>query len=291
LDKKDVIAKRKDSATEAKSKRQERLQKKAVKKLAKVTDRTLWCRHEIKYSISESKATAIADFIKPYMRPDRYCRLQLKRSYPIVTLYLDSENLQLCQESMQGQKNRFKLRIRSYTDELDYPRFFEIKRRAGTIIIKSRAQVLHQHLAALLSGSTCPQGNDNEEALRQFMLYMNSIGAKPVVRTRYNRQAFEGIVDQRIRITFDRNLSYNMTKTADVGLNGRGWRPMRRNEVILEIKFTGRYPAWVDRMVKHFGLRQQSVSKYASSIKQASSLGFYTPTISEIRLWNKSGKF
>jgi len=263
-----------------------------VKQKDNITDRTLWCRHEIKYVITEPEAAAIAEFVKPYMQPDRYCISLPRGSYPIVSLYLDSENLQLCQESMHGQKNRFKLRIRSYTDELDYPRFFEIKRRAGSIIIKSRSQVLHRHLASLLSGSTWPQGVENgESSLRQFILYMNSIGAKPIVRTRYLRKAFEGKIDHRVRVTFDRDLCYNITKTADVTLDGRGWQRMYLNRVILEIKFTGRYPAWLDRMVKYFGLRQQSVSKYASSIKQASLLGFCKSKISENRLWDKSGKF
>lgn len=258
----------------------------------KVTDRILWCRHEIKYIISEPRAMAIAEFVKPYTQPDRYCSSQPDGAYPIVTLYLDSDNLQLCQESMQGQKNRFKLRIRSYTDELDYPRFFEIKRRAGSIIIKSRTQVFHQHVASLLSGSAWQETTDDGQAsLRQFLLYMNSIGASPVVRTRYLRQAFEGIVDRRIRVTFDRDLRYNITRAAEVAFDGRGWQRMYLNQVILEVKFTGHYPAWLDRMVKHFGLRQQSVSKYASSIKQASLLGFRTPKISGDRLWDKSGKF
>jgi SPX domain protein involved in polyphosphate accumulation len=261
-------------------------------KQSRIVNNTLWCRHEIKYVINEPLAVAIAEFIKPYVQPDRYCRSQPKVSYPIATLYLDSDNLQLCQETMRGQKNRFKLRIRSYTDELDYPRFFEIKRRAGSIIIKSRTQVLHQHISSLLSGLSLSQNDDDGEAcLRQFILYMNSIGAGPVVRTRYVRQAFEGTVDRRVRITFDRNLSYKITRCVDVGLNGTGWQRMCLNQVVLEIKFTGCYPAWIDRMVKYFGLRQQSISKYASSIKQASLFGLYKMKASGNLLWDKSGKF
>ena len=274
------MAKPKDSTTEAKRKRWERLRRKNADKPGNITDRTLWCRHEIKYIINESIAAAIVEFIKPYMQPDRYCMSQPRGRYPIVSLYLDSRNLQLYRESLQGLKNRFKLRIRSYTDEPDYPRFFEIKRRAGSIIIKSRTQVLHEQLMPLLSGSAWPLCTNDGE-LRQFLLYMNSIGARPTVRIRYMRQAFEGTLDKRVRITFDRDLCYNITRKADVSLNGRAWQLMHKNRVILEIKFTGRYPVWIDRMVKHFGLRQQSVSKYASSIKQASLLRFCAPKISE----------
>lgn len=238
-------------------------------------DRTSWCRYEIKYLISESKAAAIEQFIRPYVRLDRYCKLQPSGSYPIVSLYLDSEDLRLCRESVEGHKNRFKLRIRSYSDELDYPRFFEIKRRVNTIIIKDRARVIPPSVAPLISGMfPLPQGSDSErQTLEQFLLYMTSINAKPVVRTRYQRQAFEDIVDNMVRVTFDRNVSYNVTSAPDVGLDGPGWQRMLLNSVILEIKFTGRYPAWLGQMVKCFGLRQQSVSKYVYSMKRASLLG------------------
>jgi hypothetical protein len=38
------------------------------------------------------------------------------------------------------------------------------------------------------------------------------------------------------------------------------------NCVILELKFTGRFPDWFGEMVRVFGLRQGSASKYADGI-------------------------
>lgn len=241
----------------------------------------LWQRYEIKYLISESKAVAIAHFIRPYTRLDRYCQVWPSGSYPIVSLYLDSENLQLCRQSLEGHKNRFKLRVRSYTDDPDYPRFFEIKRRMNTIIIKNRSQVEHRNVVSLLSELfLSSQGySTDERTLKQFQLYKHSIRARPVIRTRYERQAFEGIVDNRIRVTFDRNLSYNVTPIANVDFNGQGWQQMLLNHVVLEIKFTSSYPPWLSRMVKCFDLRQQSVSKYARSVKRSCLMRFCAPKI------------
>lgn len=250
-----------------------------VKVPSNLTDPTLGCRHEIKYLISESKAAAIAQFIKPYLHLDRYCKLHPNGAYPVVSLYLDSDNLQLCRQSLRGHKNRFKLRIRSYTDRLDYPRFFEIKRRAGTVIIKTRSRVMPENVASLILRRLHLSQVDGDQTLKQFMFYMNSINSRPVLRTRYQRQAFEGIVDDRVRVTFDRNICYSVTSTANVALDGQGWQPMLLNGVILEIKFTGRYPAWLGRMVKCFDLRQVSVSKYASSVKKSCLLGFCAPKL------------
>lgn len=244
-------------------------------------DGILWPRYEMKYLISESKAAAIAHFIRPYTRLDRYCKLRPGKSYPIVSLYLDSGNLCLCRQSMQGHKNRFKLRIRSYTDEPDYPHFFEIKRRANTVIIKNRAQVMPACAASLISGTSRPRQDNHVErqTIEQFLFYMNSINARPVVRTRYQRQAFEGILDNTVRVTFDRNISYNVTTTPDIRLNGRGWHKLPLNGVVLEIKFTGRYPAWLGQMVRCFDLHRRSISKYAKSVKSSCLLKFSAPKI------------
>ena len=247
-------------------------------------DRTLFCRHEIKYRIYESQAAAVEEFIRPYLHLDRYSKLRRDRQYPIVSLYLDSSNLLLCKQTLRGHKNRFKLRIRSYTDEPGYPRFFEIKRRMNTIIIKNRARVRDEDVATLLSGSPLPPQDyrTDEKTLNQFQLYMNSVRAKPMVLIRYMRQAYEDTSFNRVRVTFDRELCYKVTREPKVLLNGQGWQynPISRGGVILEIKFTARYPAWLSRLVACLNLRQDSFSKYATSITDACSLGFCAPQLS-----------
>ena len=246
-----------------------------------VVDRTLLSRYELKYVISESKAMAIVRFIEPYLKLDRYCRSQPNCAYPIVSLYLDSDNLRLCRESLQGLLKRFKLRVRSYSDESESPQFFEIKRRANTVIIKSRARVMHYDVAALLSGQYIPslQNHESEmDALKQFQLYMKNVSARPKVLIRYMRQAYEGDVENRVRVTFDRQLVYKVSNDPEVSLNGGGWQH-NLGGVILEIKFTGCYPAWLGRMVQYFDLQQQSMSKYVTSMKKACSLGFCAPKV------------
>jgi SPX domain protein involved in polyphosphate accumulation len=245
-------------------------------------DRTLRCRYEMKYVISESKAAAIARFIEPYLSLDHYSRLQPNGFYPIISLYLDSDNLRLCMESLRGQLKRFKLRIRSYTDDPDYPRFFEIKRRTNTVIIKSRARVRAQDVATLLSGqyiSPLQKYKTDVDAIKQFQLYMKSIDAGPKVLIRYMRRAYEGNMENRVRVTFDRKLAYNVSNTPNVSFSSRGWQPnsVTVRSVILEVKFTERYPVWLSQMTEYFDLRQRSMSKYANSIVRSFELGFCAP--------------
>lgn len=250
-------------------------QKSVSQTMEPYNDRTLSSRQELKYLIRESDAVAIANFIKPFTQLDPYSQRQSDGLYPIVSLYFDSPDYHLCHESLSGKMSRFKLRIRSYTDETDSPCFVEIKRRLNTIIVKSRSRVLPDSIQSLLANDCLnapPRLQD--DVFRQFMLYKNSLNARGMIKIRYKRQAFEGLYDNRIRITFDRELCCNVSHAKDVLLNGSGWQRFPINDVVLEIKFTGPYPAWLSRMTQHFGLRSQSVSKYTSSVKQASLLRF-----------------
>jgi hypothetical protein len=250
----------------------------------KVTaDRMLACRYEMKYLVDEIRAAGIVRYIRPFLQPDRYSKLQRGGMYPIVSLYLDAPDLQLCRESLTGVKNRFKLRIRSYTDEPEYPRFVEIKRRVNTVIFKSRARVADQDVPILLQGRALPpQGyTTDEEALSQFRFYLTMVHGGPVVLIRYLRQAFEGTSEDRVRVTFDRELCYQVTYEPQVRLGGSGWRrnTLTTGHTILEIKFTGCYPIWLTRLVREFDLEVTPISKYATSLTQASRLGFCGPTL------------
>ena len=240
-------------------------------------------RFELKYHINESTATGIVQYISSYMHLDKYCILRLNGCYPIVSLYLDSPDLHLCRESTTGIKNRFKLRIRSYTDDPAYPRFLEIKRRLNSIIVKSRMRIMDNDIKTLFTSRFVPgQSNITEElAVNQFRLYFDSIRARPVVLIRYMRQAYEDDFHNRLRITFDRQLAYKITNLPEVKLGGNGWRrhSYTVGGVVMEIKFNGHYPLWLNRMVRHFDLRQVSISKYASSVQDSCLLEFCAPEI------------
>lgn len=248
---------------------------------AKLLSTSLVNRHELKYFISESQATIIKSMIKPYLRLDRYCEIRPEGAYPLSSLYLDSHDLRLCRESLEGHKNRFKLRIRRYSDDPSSPSFFEIKRRVNRVIIKNRAKVDHNNIEELLMYPALlyENGNGDGDILRQFQLYKSCICARPVVQIRYMREAYEGLSDRSIRITFDRGLAYKIGDKAQVSLNGDGWHNCPTGGVILEIKFTEFYPPWLSYITKCLELNHQSISKYVRSIKHACSLKFCAPNV------------
>ena len=74
-----------------------------------IGDRSLWSRHEMKYLISEATAAGITQYIKAYTCLDRHSEFKPNNAYMISSVYLDSPDMKLCRESLEGTKNRFKL--------------------------------------------------------------------------------------------------------------------------------------------------------------------------------------
>lgn len=255
-----------------------------LQKIQPAPDTTLLCRYELKYRIPETKARAIAQYVSAFIHPDRYAKNKPGNEYLISSLYLDTPTLTLCNETLQGKKNRFKLRIRGYDDNPLSPVFLEIKRRACNVIVKSRVGVEKAALGNILAGRFIPPltYTKDRDAFNQFMMYAAALSARPIVLVRYLRQAFEGDSDNRVRITFDRQLCFKTTCQPVVSVNGTGWTSVAMDFVVLEIKFTSRYPLWLSEMVKIFDLKQSSMSKYVSSVQQSCQLGYCSPPAGSI---------
>jgi hypothetical protein len=231
----------------------------------------LACRFELKYRVSESKAQAIRDYVRHYLPMDHYAMNYPGGQYPISSLYLDSANLDLCKETLAGKANRFKLRIRAYDDAFDSPLFFEIKRRVNKVILKSRARIRRPDLLAALDGRLPNNGRSvkDQQALEQFLYYQRMIQGRPVVLVRYRREPYEGDTENRVRVTFDRDLCYRPVTVPEVTLNGYGWQRIEMPFVVLEVKFTDHYPAWLHEMICVFNLNLSSMSKYVTSVRQS----------------------
>ena len=91
-------------------------------------------RFELKYRIGEHTALAIRDFVSSYLEIDEYGATLPNFAYPVHSLYLDSPDLELYRTTINGDKNRFKLRLRFYENRPEAPVYFEIKRRMNNTI-------------------------------------------------------------------------------------------------------------------------------------------------------------
>src|SRR6476469_26720 len=115
-------------------------------------DRMQASRYELKYLIAEETAAKVRDFVRCYIALDEFGVGRPNYSYDVHSLYLDSDNLEIYWRTVNGDKNRFKLRLRYYSDNPKSPVFFEIKRRMKDVILKQRGGVRQAAVESVLSG-------------------------------------------------------------------------------------------------------------------------------------------
>lgn len=237
-------------------------------------------RFELKYLIDERCARGVRDFIRSHLVRDRYAQPQLGHCYPIYSLYLDSPGLRLFYSTVHGEKNRFKLRLRYYSDRADEPVFFEIKRRVNDVILKERAAVKRQNVKRLLAGypptaADLLDENDPEalSALSHFCHLRHLVGAGGRAIVSYTREAWDAADNDGVRVTFDRAVGgawFDETRPiADALRVDRRWTfpPMPHGDVVLELKFTGRYPNWMRELVSTFDLYRTCMAKYVNCVE------------------------
>ena len=240
------------------------------------SDTVLKSRYECKYLIHPRLMEGIRNYMRPFVRPDRFAAKTPDRQYTICSLYLDTPNLDLYEATVRGDKTRFKLRVRTYADGPDQPVFFEVKKRMDGIIYKRRSALGRVDALRFLDGRRTGLPSLPQEAsadLQEFSQLQDSHGAIPMMRVKYRREAYESVARDPVRITFDTDVVNALTHDLTLTLAGAGWIPTPLEDVVLEIKFTDRFPPWLGEMVKHFDLRRCSAAKYVLSMDRALAEG------------------
>jgi hypothetical protein len=203
--------------------------------------------------------------------------------YITTTLQLDTPTMDLALAKERKCLARFKLRVRTYGTDSNpgNPVFFELKRKIGVVIVKSRARmkrgqfkpdiIQHPERAPMLKS---PKENNN---FLEFCRITNSIGATPKMLIRYIRESYFGANDDYARITFDRRVSYRPTRQwalpGEEVADWKYWRPLdvqmalRRPYAgyIFELKAMRDTPTWMIDLVRRFNLSNTGFCKYAAA--------------------------
>jgi hypothetical protein len=235
-------------------------------------DRFQTQRFELKYIIPEDVALPVRDFVRSYLDCDEFGATMPNLSYPVHSLYLDSDDLKLYHATINGDKNRFKLRLRFYDNRAEAPVFFEIKRRMNNTISKQRGGARRDAVDLLLAGHyPAKEHMVSKEpkqfvALQNFCRLMTNLQAHPKAHIAYLREAWISRHDNSVRVTMDRDVCCDPDPTTR--LTTELFHPSRPfgNKVILELKFTNRFPEWFGDLVRVFGLMQCGAAKYVDGV-------------------------
>lgn len=236
------------------------------------SDRMQRQRFELKYMLDEPQAVAIREHQVAHLELDENGVGKPDFSYPVHSLYLDSGALDTFWATINGDKNRYKLRLRFYNDEPDSPVFFEIKRRVNNCILKQRGGVRKDAVPWLLAGQLPAPDQllrvDPKAlaAIQNFLKLAERLHARPLAHVAYLREAYLDPVNDNVRVTLDRAVRTAARATPTFTTTMQNPSLPFGDRVILELKFTDRFPGWCRQLVERFGLMQCGAAKYCEGL-------------------------
>jgi hypothetical protein len=242
----------------------------------------LTSRYELKFLVTASQKERFLEAARQGLAEDPHGSQAV---YWISSLYFDTPWLGAYWDKLDGVRVRKKFRLRRYALRADgrlewSGAFMEIKHRRNNTIYKERVQIREAAVEAILADPTeltrldrHLDGADKLEACRQDRATLDAItraAAEPGFRATavvcYRREAWLGVVDPRLRVTFD---SGCRACEPMVGMGVELWdgQPILRPDLlVMEVKFDRAIPVWIREIVAAQGLRQQRISKYAASV-------------------------
>lgn len=232
-------------------------------------------RYEYKYIVPKSKEALLRKMILPFVRLDSFAATRENHEYTVRSIYFDTPDYRHYFEKVEGIKNRKKLRIRGYNNIEDGRGdiFFEIKRKYEIPIYKNRSRTTFDHVlrlfdqgGAISSLMEAQKSQKHRDDAQRFFYQLHLHKMRPVVLIVYEREAFQGVHDDTIRITFDKNLrSGSFPKIENLYEENR-LKSVMRDYFILEVKFNDYFPSWMGPIIACLGLKRESASKYVMGI-------------------------
>lgn len=220
-----------------------------------------FCRKELKYLLTEAQYQLLLAEIGVHIRPDKYA------NYTICNIYYDTEHFDLIRRSIEKldkPKYKEKLRLRSYGAVQDDDRvFLELKKKYQGIVYKRRITLSYAEAMAYLNEGVHPAGDS--QILREMDAFRAYYHPIPALYLAYDREAYSGMEDPELRVTFDRNIRY---RWEDVNLKrDEGELLLPEKTVLLELKLPMAMPLWLVRALEKADVKAVSFSKYGEIYK------------------------
>jgi hypothetical protein len=102
-------------------------------------------------------------------------------------------------------------------------------------------------------------------SVQKFQTLMTQIGARPMTHIFYMREAYVSD-DDEVRVTMDRDVLCEPNPSGKMKVHMINPVHAYRDFVILELKFTDRFPNWFKDLVRMANVMQTGAAKYVSGI-------------------------
>ncbi|MCD6331668.1 MAG: polyphosphate polymerase domain-containing protein [Bacteroidales bacterium] len=226
-------------------------------------------RFEYKYRLTYQQYHRVRSAILPYMKRDQYTLASPLKRYLVRSLYFDSHNLKNYEEKVNGDSDRVKLRIRSYSDTFTKGTRLrtELKARKGIATEKHNSWIEYNTYQKFMSTWHWPDQTD--VVLAEFERYIHLKTMRPKIIVEYLREGYYTRSRENIRVTFDHQV--RSAHASSLFPEIPFFRMHHPGLLVLEIKCTKTQPTWLKRLVQQQGLRVTPNSKYVQGVEVARS--------------------
>lgn len=224
-------------------------------------------RYELKYWVPPRLMSLVRAHVESFM-----VREQPGPAQRNVSLYLDSIDRQLYRAHLWGSPDRFKLRVRRYGAGPSEQVFAEVKRKVKDVVVKKRAVIAAADWSKVIE----PTGPVPDPQQHEFAYLLAVTGAVPQTVVACERTAWvpRTTLDSS-RVTIDENIVAYPWRGAFFDLDGRHATPIdgedehagEGRQAVLELKFTGGAPGWMQGLVQRFGLYRTAYSKFCAAMR------------------------
>lgn len=240
-------------------------------------------RYEQKFLISPEMVDPLSSFLDSHCYLDPYSKLQFSHSSPNSKYYFinniyfghesdfeNEEDLNLKETSCLLNKFKFYMRVRSYGKQAQCPYFFELKYQVRDFIKKKRSQINTESWSEILR---CYDGNfhrsktfQGSSYIEDFLFTVMKYKMAPIFQSRYLRKAYVSKDEELTRVSFDKDFYFRKVKDwnliSELGEIHSCQGIKDADKVILELKWNGVMPMWMNQVIDQFSLRECAFSKY-----------------------------
>ncbi len=217
-------------------------------------------RTEKKYLLDRQQYNELIEKMRPYVKDDEYGR------YTICNIYYDTDDYSLIRKSLEKPVYKEKLRLRSYgaAKEGDMV-FLEIKKKYDGVVYKRRISLKLEEAEDYLSGKARPA--DDGQIAKEIDYFIKHYSPKPKMFIAYDRQAFAGIEDEELRITFDTGIR-SREEMLTLRMDSFTTPLFEDGTVLMELKTGDAMPLWLAHALSDLKIYPTSFSKYGNIYKQ-----------------------
>jgi len=218
-------------------------------------------RNELKFFINAHQKNLMANKLNQICQRDSFS--DSDGGYLVSSLYFDDYDQSAFFDKLNGVRDRKKFRVRVYNYRSDVIKL-ERKIKREIVTDKSHIQISKEEYESIVGGDASFLGHKQNAVANDFYLNFRTRNLRPRVVVEYRREAFIYPYGD-VRITFDTLLKAGVFQR-DLFSRGYMISALPYDQIILEVKYTGYFPAVIRNIIQTSNLQRQAISKYARCI-------------------------